>query len=517
MMRLMILCSCFLISVCVFADNSKPHTAEWCADYQRHPPFHTDIPVQKERGKYDFTGDGIDDSIKEWNKFGSALAISCEDGTSYIPLYSHTGLRSYVAPPGQWSQVELGLNPNTGPEERVKGRDPSVWIDGKLHFFEPLGFNISGLIDFAEGPQLPIYFKKNRYTSDLSYCPAFDLYGYRLRIIPSDLENKALRQESITLMLKSGEYPIVHSEQFMYYFGALTPKEINGDKYKDGYLDYYHMILRAEGKMSAAMLNCGDNSFIYVPDHKIKDMVKRGKEVAAKSVRRHKHIQRALNANSLNKIIAARHSLHQQYKNAVYPATAAEIDFAALEAVFLMANALRKKGEKSEAAQVIMTFFASSESKGDTPPLTLDDSGVVHIMQSVHTRILNDTAFILEQGGQPARALPLLHTVIVRDPKRAVAYLNIADAAKKLNNVKLGALGRIAYATILGKKLPDHIGSALGCSNKSLIANTNIETYFLQVTCLNKENMIIKTQWGKNNQVLTTKETVKKSDSNHIK
>ena len=97
----------------------------------------------------------------------------------------------------------------------------------------------------------------------------------------------------------------------------------------------------------------------------------------------------------------------------------------------------------------------------------------------------------------------MLKIVIQRDPKRTVAYLNLADAAQKAGQKQLAALARIAYAIQLEKPLPNN-GLVLGCSaDGPLTAVVETENDIVNVTCPTTDGIKArKIRWANSQEII---------------
>lgn len=90
-----------------------------------------------------------------------------------------------------------------------------------------------------------------------------------------------------------------------------------------------------------------------------------------------------------------------------------------MQRVFAILNARRLAGQATAAAKSMADYLG---------PALIQNGGI---------QMRNDIAFLLERGGESVRALPILAQVISEDPKRFVAYKNLADAARKIGDIEL--------------------------------------------------------------------------------
>lgn len=217
------------------------------------------------------TGDGKPDNIRQWGKTGSALAITCDDETIYVPIYSNTGLEGPLSKSGEWVHIKHWPFISADSDSS----DTFTWIDSELHLFDLLPFN-SGAPE-----KLSIWFEKGRYTSDLLYCKAFDIYAPLYRLTqPEKVKNN--KRNYLTLLLKSGAYDIKYAEQNAYRLVAEFPEKQHLNT--DGIIDYKLVYNLDDGgsagawKIESTLLGCDDNTYIYAPDHQIQPLIKRGKK-----------------------------------------------------------------------------------------------------------------------------------------------------------------------------------------------------------------------------------------------
>lgn len=244
-----------------------------CAGYFIEKDFKPSFSASSVIGKGDITGDGIPDNMKHWGEDGTSLEINCGDGMVYTPIYSHSSIAVRKVSSGRWEPLVFLLD--TTPSDE---RDTRTWIDGRLHFFEKLDFN-------ANEPQKDsqIWFKEGRYTTDLLYCEAFDVYAplYRVGLHQQSTDVEYQNIEYLTLLLKTGEYPIQYKNQTLSYYTDRKPEKqhINDDGIVDYQLSYRFDDGGSGGslRVESILLGCGDDTYMYVPDHMLKEIIKRGK------------------------------------------------------------------------------------------------------------------------------------------------------------------------------------------------------------------------------------------------
>ncbi|MBX2808905.1 MAG: hypothetical protein KTR20_09780 [Cellvibrionaceae bacterium] len=245
-----------------------------CAGYQQQPTFKTDTPIGEKIGHYDMTGDSQLDKTHHWGKTGSALTINCGDGTYYTPIYSRASLAPKRSELGKWSSVYLQYY--WFPEKTL---DTFTWIDGQLHLFDTLPFDSNAPEEMKSNkgdlePQ--IYFNQGRYTTDLSYCQAFDLYAPLYKFI-RPVETNSTDEERLILVLKSGEYEVDYKNQSAYYFNYLKPVHINEDGIEDGYLPYGEIYGTGAQNFIGTFLGCGNSTYLFAADHQVNALIERGK------------------------------------------------------------------------------------------------------------------------------------------------------------------------------------------------------------------------------------------------
>jgi hypothetical protein len=122
------------------------------------------------------------------------------------------------------------------------------------------------------------------------------------------------------------------------------------------------------------------------------------------------------------------------------------------------------------------------------------DAGVTWLMSEMgdgmphatRAQILNDYGFWLSRAEEPLEAVPVLTKAVEIDPGRAVAYLNLADAAlaslpmavtwqQKLELSKTVVKAHAAYQHLTGKTLPD--AASFAEFNVAVAANDDVCDY----------------------------------------
>jgi hypothetical protein len=228
------------------------------------------------------------------------------------------------------------------------------------------------------------------------------------------------------------------------------------------------------------------------------------KERETRTIDRVKELQAAfkaaLKARDADAILKLGTQLADHHEGVRYPDVRAveSTRFETLAAGVDLANAKRKAGDPKAAAALVKRFLpADDEAFEDLYPHPKDEGEPAPKLKAGDvTRVLNDAAFVLEQGGEAKQASEILRKVVLtHEPSRVVAYRNLADAARKAGDEQTALLSEFLYAVL--KKAPQpKDASIIGCAAGSAVGvNDGGEEALLRIDCRAKDGGKPITTW----------------------